>query len=330
MSSALDDISVRARHALRHWGLADQRPELLKYRENAVFRVRLADGGSAALRLHRPGYHSEAALVSELEWMADLRQNGIAVPEPIRTANGSFLVSLDEGAGQRQYADLIGWVEGAPLGETGRPLGRSRAELQALFGAIGREMARLHVAADRYAPPSYFERPSWDMPGLLGDNPFWGRFWDCAGLDPADRDFLSDLRDRLLGPAGRLATGLDRGLIHADLVRENVLVDGARLTFIDFDDCGFGFRLFDIATALLRNRREPDYETIRQSLLEGYASVRPAMQAEFRHLPLFLLLRSLTYIGWAGARPDLPDNADRLARYVQDARALAADHHDAA
>jgi Ser/Thr protein kinase RdoA (MazF antagonist) len=50
------------------------------------------------------------------------------------------------------------------------------------------------------------------------------------------------------------------------------------------------------------------------------------MKRELRHLPLFLLLRAVTYIGWAGARPELPDSEARLKRYVADVRQLAADY----
>lgn len=38
-----------------------------------------------------------------------------------------------------------------------------------------------------------------------------------------------------------------------------------------------------------------------------------------------MLLRALTYIGWAGARPELPDNKERPERHVADVRLLAAD-----
>jgi len=34
---------------------------------------------------------------------------------------------------------------------------------------------------------------------------------------------------------------LEQGLIHADLLTENVMVDGTHLAFIDFDDGAFGF-----------------------------------------------------------------------------------------
>lgn len=318
-----EELAGQARSLLRHWGLPDQAPQLLKYRENAVFRVVFADGGRAALRLHRPGYHGRAALASELAWMADLGRQGILVPEPIPSVNGALVVTTETVDGVPRHADLIGWVDGAPLGETGRPLGQSPDALEAIFGAIGRQLARMHVAADRFDPPPAFERPSWNAPGLLGDEPFWGRFWDCAGLDAADRDFLSGLRDDLAGRLDALSGSLDTGLIHADLVRENIFVKHRSIAFIDFDDCGFGFRLFDIATALLRNRAEPDYPLIRTALLDGYLAIRPGLARELDHLPLFLLLRSLTYIGWAGARPELPDAGERLKRYVAEARDLS-------
>ena len=311
-------LTARATAALACWNLPPQVPGLLKYRENAVFRVRLADGRPAALRLHRPAYHTPRALASELVWMADLHGRGIAVPQPVPTPDGALLVPAGP-----HHADLIGWVEGEPLGATGVPLPRAGRDLPAIFCALGREMARLHDAADAFVRPPGFERPAWDAGGLLGEAPFWGRFWDSPALAAADRDFLARLRDDLAGRLAALAPELDCGLIHADPVRENVLVRGETVAFIDFDDCGFGFRLFDLATALLRNRHEADYPALRAALLSGYGAVRPRATAEFAHLPLFLQLRALTYIGWAAARPDLPDNAARLRRYVAEVRSLA-------
>jgi Ser/Thr protein kinase RdoA (MazF antagonist) len=321
MSAVLDELQVRARQALTAWGLPDQAPELLKYRENAVFKVRLRDGSKAALRLHRPGYHSEAALRSELLWMDDLRRSGVPVPRPIAARDGVLLVQIDDAGSQ--FADLIGWVEGRQIGESGKPLEQTAEEIARIYRLVGRAMAEVHNAADRWAMPPGFTRCAWNRAGLLGENPLWGRFWDCADLPGEDRHFLSalrrDLQDRLDD-----ADRLDYGLIHADLVRENVLVDGDAIALIDFDDCGYGFRLFDIATALLRNRRDAHYAVIKAALLDGYRSRRPLEDGALVHLPLFLLLRSLTYVGWAGARPELPDALERLVRYVGDARELAA------
>lgn len=55
--------------ALSHWKLTGAQLTLLKKRENAVFRVQTEGGERYALRIHRHGYHADAALVSELRWM---------------------------------------------------------------------------------------------------------------------------------------------------------------------------------------------------------------------------------------------------------------------
>jgi Ser/Thr protein kinase RdoA (MazF antagonist) len=327
MAVAIDELKRMARRALGQWGLPDQQPELLKYRENAVFRVRLANGGHAALRLHRPGYHSEASLRSELLWMDDLRRNGLRVPQPLPATDGSLLVAI--GSREQQFADLIGWVAGRQIGETGKPLEHSPAELAAIYRSLGKAMADVHNASDRWIPPPDFHRPAWDAEGLLGDAPLWGRFWDCNAMSADDRLFFSDLRPYLRERLRGVSADLDFGLIHADLVRENVLVDGDSVALIDFDDCGYGWRLFDIATALLRNRGEEQYPLIRSSLLEGYRFRRRLDDGALAHLPLFLLLRSLTYIGWAGERPELPDATDRMARYIREARELADEFDEA-
>ncbi len=48
------------------------------------------------------------------------------------------------------------------------------------------------------------------------------------------------------------------GLIHADLRPSNIMIDGADLTVIDFDDCGFTWFLDDFASALtLDGARRP-------------------------------------------------------------------------
>jgi Ser/Thr protein kinase RdoA (MazF antagonist) len=320
-------LEARARDALVHWAASAPRPRLLKYRENAVFRVEL-DGKPAALRLHRPGYHDEASLRSELAWLAELRAGGMDVPCPLATAEGSLLVELPAGAALgRQHADVMSWVDGEPLGETGVPLAHSPERLAVIFASIGAGMADLHTLSDRWTLPAGFRRHAWDCGGLLGDRPLWGRFWDCEGLLPAQRQALSALRHKLRRHLRGLAEiGLDYGLIHADLVRENVFVKGDEVAFIDFDDAGFGWRLFDLATALSKNLKEPAHDVIRASLIAGYRSRRALTDDDLATLPLFLVLRSLTYIGWIAQRPDVPHAGRRMRRFAEEALELAATH----
>ena len=101
------------------------------------------------------------------------------------------------------------------------------------------------------------------------------------------------------------------------------MVDDDQLHLIDFDDGGFGFRLFDIATALLKNLDEPDYAKLRGSLLEGYASVR---SIDLAALDLFILLRAATYVGWNIERMSEGGAIARNQRFINTTRRLALEY----
>lgn len=320
-------LERRAGDCLAQWGLPPRVPLLIKYRENAVFRVVRGTGNFAGLRLHRPGYHNENALRSEMEWLQALFREGLPVPEPIETSNGALLVALPTDEGEEvQYADLLTWLPGVPLGQTGTPLDWPNDQARDLFQQVGATAARLHLASDRWKPPRRFHRPEWNRQGLVGDSPVWGRFWDCPLLSQADRERLSALRAHLDRVLRVIETqGHDYGLIHADLVRENILVHEGRVSFIDFDDAGYGYRMFELATALLKNRSEPDFPALRENLVEGYRNIRPIAERELATLPLFMTLRALTYVGWIASRTEMPGAEVRLARYFRDTMELAAE-----
>lgn len=297
--------------ALTLWGMAGAECRLIAERENRVYRVDHA-GRAYALRLHRPGYCSEAELRSELQWMEAADAGGLGVPAPVASAQGAFLHVIDGIA-----VDVLVWLNGQPVGKTGVPL--DSGDRPGLFRAIGHEMARLHAVSDAWTLPKGFIRRRWDRDGLLGEAPVWDRFWDNPTLNAEDRELLLRFRDAASADLAAREGSLDYGLIHADLVRENVMIDAGRVQLIDFDDSGFGFRLFDIATTLLRNRTEPDYDSLKAALLEGYLSVRPL---DLAALDLFVALRATTYVGWIISRMDESGAKARNERFVATARDL--------
>jgi Ser/Thr protein kinase RdoA (MazF antagonist) len=213
--------------------------------------------------------------------------------------------------------DVLSWLSGVPLGETGQPL--KLPNRQGVFRDIGYEMARLHQISDAWTPPKGFDRWSWDRAGLLGGQPVWGRFWDNPTLSQDDKVLFETARDRAVRQLSELEDTLDYGLIHADLVRENIMIDGNRIYLIDFDDGGWGFRLFDVATFLFKNRSEPDFDDLKAAFIDGYRGQR-ALNTDA--LDLFMLLRAFTYVGWIIDRMDETGSVQRNYRFVETARKL--------
>lgn len=294
--------------ALTAWGLDGAAARLVARRENEVWRID-HDRGAFALRLHRPGYRSDAELRSELAWMAACRRGGVAAPAPVADVDGAFLRDV-----RSLQVDLLHWLDGAPMSAPGGPL--AIHDRTGAFAVLGEEMARLHTVSDAWPPPAGFIRPEWDRRGLLGETPLWGRFWENPRLSSADAALLSGFRDAANAALAEAVGGLDYGLIHADLVSSNVLVDGPRAVLIDFDDGGYGFRLFDIATALLKHMDEPDYLALRDALLDGYLRRRAL---DLDKLDLFLAIRAASYVGWNIARIAEDGAETRNARFVRKA-----------
>jgi Ser/Thr protein kinase RdoA (MazF antagonist) len=186
----------------------------------------------------------------------------------------------------------------------------------------------LHNQATAWSLPEGFTRHSWDTDGLVGSEPFWGPFWELEALTEGQRKLLLAARDRVYADMAAYAADPDNAgrfsMIHADFVAENLMVDGDAVRLIDFDDAGFGWHLFELVTALHFETDAPYYGEACDALVRGYREYRPLPEAQLQYLPLFMLARSFTYLGWVHTRfetetareltPMLVDKACGLAR----------------
>lgn len=292
--------------ALAHWDGAFSAPQLVKYRENAVFSAHRSDGARVALRVHRHAYHSDDALRSELHWMADLGRAGIDVPPIIAASDGSLFLHVGApGVPEKRQVDMLGWLAGSPIGSAEDGLAITEAESQSLYRNAGRLAAELHNYSSTTPLPDGFTRHSWCEEGLLGEQPLWGCFWQLDTLSGDELALLLQARTQAQADLAALGKTADMfGMIHADFVPENLLSHGDRLQLIDFDDSGFGWHMFELATALYFIVDEPHYPTLRDALFEGYRMNRTLSDADEALLPLFLFLRGTTYLGWVQTRPE--------------------------
>jgi Ser/Thr protein kinase RdoA (MazF antagonist) len=296
--------------ALTLWGLSGHKATLVAERENHVYRVDAA--APLALRLHRRGMRSAAELLSELDWMAALAARGLSVPRPHPALDGALCHDING-----RIVDVLGWLDGVPMGKGGRL--NPAVDGLAAYRALGRAMALLHLKSDDWTPPPQFQRHAWDFDGLLGEAPLWGRFWENPRLTPSEADLMTQARDKARNQLAALPFP-DYGLIHADLVQENVLIGQNGPHLIDFDDGGYGYRLFDMATVLNFILREPDPLPLQQAFTQGYLATRPI---DLSALPLFQAIRAFTYVGWIVPRLSEPGADARHTRFIALATSMA-------
>lgn len=321
-------LTCLAKNALAEWGVTDCEPKLLKYRENAVFEVRTSDGERAAMRVHRQGYHSDESLVSERDWMDMLSGGGVVVPRPIPTQAGNFVVDArgDDVPGAWKV-DMLTWVDGRMLGNVGEPLAYDGRDPDSLFFEIGKTMGALHKLSTAWPRQNTMTRHAWDRDGIVGDNPLWGRFWELAALTPEQRELFQRVRTAIaedLDAYGQTAENY--GLIHADLVPENVFLCGDKVHLLDFDDAGFGWHVFEIVTAVFWLAEEPDFEQICRKVIDGYQSVRPLQQRDLEAMPLFFAARSTTYMGWMHTRQNTETTKEMTPMIVDAAESVCIEY----
>jgi Ser/Thr protein kinase RdoA (MazF antagonist) len=292
-------LTELARSALPAWGLpVDSSIKLLAERENVVFVVTTADGERFALRVHRAGYHSDAQLRSQVTWARALQRDGVVhTADVVDTTHGEpFAVASHPDVPEERQVSLLRWIEAPQLSELG---GGAEQE----FGLIGELMAKLHSHAEGWEPPVGFDLLHWDADGLVGDEPEWGRFWGADGLGADERAVMESFREPVRRELEEFGASPDRfGLIHCDFLAENLLVDGDRITLLDFDDAGYGWHMFDIATALAMATLRDDFDGLRDAFISGYRRHRDLPDEHLGRMPLFLTLRAATYVGWVHTR----------------------------
>jgi Ser/Thr protein kinase RdoA (MazF antagonist) len=270
--------------ALPAFGLAPDTPlTLLNRSENETWRA-----GPLVLRLHRQGYHRRDEIASELAWLGAL--GGVAGLATVRPAGP--VLTLDG-----RHISAFHHLPGQEL-QPGDDLGR-------WFGPLGGITARLHLQARQWTPPPGFARKRWDVATILGPRPHWGDWRAAPGLDADGRAVLEQATARLAADLGAYGTGPEVfGLIHADLRLANLMVDGDRLTAIDFDDCGFGWWAYDLAAALSFIETDPRLPDLIALWCQGYARVAPLPAADRAMIPALILLRRVLLTAWLASRAD--------------------------
>jgi Ser/Thr protein kinase RdoA (MazF antagonist) len=297
-ADVLRDYDPFARAALAPFGFSPQAGlSLLSLSENATYRVDdVTDGRVAVLRVHRTGYHEPGAIASELAWLQALRRDeGLRTPAVYPATDGREVVDVRVGSLTRQAVlfELLPGAEPDP-GQSG--------QLAAQFSMLGEIGARMHRHSRGWPRPASFVRFSWDFGSCVGPSGRWGKWQDGIAVGREERTVLGRAADLMKQRLQRFGIGPDRfGLIHADMRLANLLVDGTDIQIIDFDDCGFGWFMFDIGASLSFIEHDPRVPELCDAWAAGYRRIAPLPDADVAEIPTFVLLRRLQLVAWVGS-----------------------------
>lgn len=260
-------LHALAQSALAQYDLDSPHMDYFAFETNLLYKVRTPSGAQFMLRLASPGWRTFEDLRSEALWLDALhRDTQIPVPWIVPARSGEYVLPVGSPAvPQARNASLMTWVPG-------RLLGKHLTE--ANIEKMGALFAALHIHGKSWQPPAGFTTRrfehwiSRDEPNLIVGQP------GAASLPPP----LFDRIERIHKQVEAAYAALDRAdlrVIHCDLWHDNIKVHKGVLYPLDFEDTVWGFRLHDIAMAmldLLETVGEERYAVLLGSFRRGYTA----------------------------------------------------------
>ena len=198
-----------------------------------------------------------------------------------------------------------------------------KQDLGGAFEGLGEITARMHLHVRGWTRPAGFERFAWDYETTLGSRPHWGSWRDGIGLTPEIEALFARAADLVRRRLEGFGASPERfNLIHGDLRLANLLIDGATTRVIDFDDCGFGWLMYDCATAVSFFEHEAEVPGLIDAWLRGYRRVIDLPRPDEEEIPTFVILRRLLLIAWIGSHSETDLARSMGAGYTESAAPL--------
>jgi Ser/Thr protein kinase RdoA (MazF antagonist) len=199
--------------------------------ENKMFGFDVPEN-KLVVRVTPPGHKTPNEVEAEIDWLVYLSENDAPVEHVISSQNDNLVEIIDTNAGKISVV-CFEWAHGHLV---------SKEDFSPqLFQTWGQAVGTLHRLTKDYKPPSQqSDRIQWF------DDEYLNR-----ALIPSDQETVLQRFDSLIDYFKEQPTTRNSfGLIHQDVHHDNLFLDGKRLTILDFDDCVYGFFIFDVANAL--------------------------------------------------------------------------------
>lgn len=302
LEETLKHLETMANQSLHLWDVpADATARLINVSENATYLVEAA-GWKSILRIHREDYHTERAIGCELAWSTALSQEGaVQTPRYLLGRDGEPVQSARvDGLKNPRFMVMFEFVEGDQPDES--------QDLAGPFEELGEIAARTHLHSIDWPKPAPFERLVWDIDAVFGPNATWGNWRDAPNVTPEIRAVLERVEATIKRRLAAFGSGPERyGLIHADMRLANLILSPAGTELIDFDDCGYGWFLYDFAAGISFMEDHPQVPALKAAWVRGYRKARPLSPEEEAEIDTFVMMRRLALLAWIGSHIEAPE-----------------------
>ena len=280
-------------NALRKFGFNQYHLRFLQHLDNTTFRL-VCDAGRYLVRVHRVQAHMPRRIESELAWLKALsRDTKISVQMPHCSPDDKKVVIAEAPGVPEPYpVSVLSWLNGRIL--------RQDRRSPRHFEQLGQLVAQIHNHSQRWTRAPWFDRPTYDSNGLFGPDGLLRRdVIDLKRLPGGVQDDLQTLRESLQEAEQKLGTDPTIfGLIHFDLSFGNVLFTNDEVMPIDFDNCGFGYYLFDLAVILAGPYERPGFKERCEKLIRGYREIRELSDDLLELMPTCMAVRAALLKQW--------------------------------
>lgn len=273
---------------LERFGLERETKKLGDF-ENYVFET-YREGHPYIMRITHSTHRNKEEILSELDWMRHLHNEGLSVPEVFPSENGLHVEEFKAENGSEFYGCLYAKAEGAAVSV------RSELFNEELFRKWGETTGKMHSATKTYHPSEGInKRSSWDEDDLLNVEEYY----------PSDEWVLVENAKELISAISALPKNTDNyGVIHTDLHSGNFFYDGEKIHVFDFDDASYHWFASDMAIPLYYavlygipasepEKRQHFSQLFLAAFIEGYQKGNQLPEGWEKQLPLFLKLRDV-------------------------------------
>lgn len=244
-----------------------------QYNLNSLMKVSLLHGGENqtyifeseknkfVVRQYRGGRYTAEQIEAEIHWLIAI-QKQMLVPEVVVNKSGGWVTSVKKDVGSIQYFVVFRFISGSEILE---PKDKDYEKLGSLMRMFHEKtngvLKRMPQTWRGYERPIYSEKKTIHEP--------LQRLLHTSFLSYAEKNKCLRIAERIQELTNSTQLG-EKQFVHGDMHFGNVLVDEEDWYLLDFDECGFGYKEFDIGVPRLHLIASGQLEEVWGNFMMGY------------------------------------------------------------